>query len=247
MVCVYKLDSLNKGHITGITTGFFIRDSGNLFFLTAYHTFTQTNTTLKKQEEIVADFFRIRVKDNKGRVGWYTLDIRNIKERGKPISFYENPDVYAYKMDTFFLNAINKNSVTIYSIEELAKENKNKQNASVKAISYRYPTYSLDKPFSEDTYSDSLYIGNTAPKEKYSIIQKYKNVDSLNIILTPYTFNGASGSPIFYIYSKTTNNYLIQWIEFAGSIAARDRTYNYTAVVKKQFVFQRVKEQERIN
>lgn len=232
MLEVYK-DSLKRWHLRGITTGFFVRDSGELYLLTAYHTFAQINSIANTIDSPMLDGMRIRIVDG-NNIAWYTINLHKIAVRGKPIMFYKYPDIYAYKLNDDFIKTLNLHSITIHSIENIISENRDKSNTSIKAVFFGFPTFTKDQIFTDATYKDSIYIGNIAPKEFYLRLPLYKGVDSINDILIPSSFNGASGSPVFYIYAK--NN--IQWIEFGGAMAARDKVFNLSAIVKKKFVVQ---------
>jgi len=233
LIAVYK-DSLELWHLQGITTGFFIKEEGQLYLLSAYHTFTQTNSiSAKPKEEMILDAMRVRIIDDESnKVGFLNIALRKIKERGKSLSFYISPDIYVYKITQDFMN------VPIHSIENIIKENRDKTGTTVKAISFGFPTLKKEEKISLETYKDSFYVGQIASPSDYTQIAENKGIDILNVILKPASFNGMSGSPLFYEYTKTTNGKKEEWVEFGGAMVASNPTYNYAAAVKREFVLE---------
>ena len=134
LLAVYKdtllsNESIAKWHLQGITTGFFYKIKGELYLVSSYHTFTQTSVVPGASVDMELDVVRLRVFHPTLGIGFLNIDLRNIKDRGKKISLYTSPDVYAYKiLDSSFLK------LKLNTLEDIFKVNKNKKGADSYAI-----------------------------------------------------------------------------------------------------------------
>lgn len=246
LLAVYK-DSLlagetgSKWHLQGITTGFFVKEKGELYLVSSYHVFTQTSVVPGASQGMVLDVMRLRIFNPTLGIGFLTIDLRKIKERGKTISLYTAPDVYAYKIsDTNFLK------MKINTLDDILKTDRDKKGANIQAIAFGFPNMPKDEKIDFNSYKDSLYKGALASKNSYSAIVEFNGIDSLNTILNPASFNGASGSPVFYVYSKKEGNRKVEWIEFAGVMSASNPTYNFCSIVKKKVAIKAINKQTKL-
>jgi hypothetical protein len=70
----------------------------------------------------------------------------------------------------------------------------------------------------EIDYSDflpSFYMGTTISLQ-YSNDSALQRLDSFYLVLTPSTYHGSSGSPVFYLCRSEEKDKIKEWIEFAG-------------------------------
>lgn len=229
MAGVYK-DSLGQLHLQGITTGFFIRDSDVLYFGSSYHAMTQTVTTGGPVTGLICDYMRVRIEDN-GRIGYWLIDLRKIKERGHPTLFTREPDVYFIKCPPEL------KPIHINSLEEWIRPNEYTPDTATTLLVHGYPNpANLEVPLNLDTYKDSVYSGAVVSPRRYRNIPQFQGIDSLHLVISPVVSNGFSGSPVFYSHLDHASGKNV--VEFGGVIDARDTATNYATSIKRKYVLQ---------
>lgn len=221
-LCVPKGNSCN---LSGMSTGFFIKDGKTIYLVSAYHVFTQTNTTSDKPSFFIHRRMLVRLGNQKDNL---FINLETVKNWGKKISLYNTPDIYFYKTD------INPDSVKVFSIENILTTNRNTKHTEKQVLSYGYLNKATDTT-NIYTYPALIYKGQIANPADYSSVSYFKNIDSLYLVSKPKTFDGTSGSPVFLKYSKGNNKSTKEWIEFAGIMVATDSTTNCTVILKKEY------------
>lgn len=220
----------NGCFLGAMSTGFFIKDGNNVYIVGAYHTFTQTNTTSDKPKVFIEDKIVISLLSHSHTKYYqYVIDLHKLKEFRENISIYTTPDIYIYKTN------INPDSVDIYSIEDILKDDRDKARAKMQVISFGFKNYPTDTT-NTDTYPPIKYEGQIANYLSYSKYKQVANIDSLHIVTSPKTIDGTSGSPVFFKYTINKKRNKKQWIEFGGEMVATDSVTNVAVILKKEFI-----------
>ena len=89
-----------------------------------------------------------------------------------------------------------------------------------------------------ETFLPTLYIGMILDPSVYN----EPIVDKMNFLLTPSSYHGGSGSPIFFQCTSKLNNKEKVWIEFGGVQAAIESKFNSTIVVKPEQIISKIEE-----
>lgn len=242
---LFDFDSLKKysylvyadvnTHIKPNGTGFFIRDKGNLYFVSAAHVFEATGGNVLHPTEIknYPDTMQIIVYRKGNTLGKYKLAIGNIKNRLHSSLPFNNPDVYAFK--------INEKDIPthIYSIEKFIDTTYDNHKIA-KAVTCGYVAQKtiermLLKPpacTEEDLaayYWKPMRLGGLANGVEY---------DSVNypIKLTVET-EGYSGSPVYLIYE----NRLI----FGGLAVLANPQDKWLMVLRPEYVLKEIRKIEK--
>ena len=92
-----------------------------------------------------------------------------------------------------------------------------------------------------DHFSTTFYSGNVVPASAYNEKLTPK-LDSLYVILSPKTYHGSSGSPVFFYCQKVAKNKKSVWIEFGGVETAVNEKKNSSIIVNRMTLIQRLEE-----
>lgn len=223
-VCTPKA---NNCYLNALATGFLLKDENNIYLVSAYHVFTGTNTTSNKKYTPTYKTMVVRIEQNKSGKNNLVINLESLKEWHKPISAFVTPDVYFYKTE------LNPETVHLYSIETILKSNRDKKNSNREIVSYGYLNYPTDTTNLE-TYSPLKYLGHLITDSIYLNYSSFKSIDSLFFVSSPETFNGASGSPVFFKYTKGKGKKKKEWLEFAGIMLAADPLRRVAIILKKE-------------
>jgi len=92
-----------------------------------------------------------------------------------------------------------------------------------------------------ETFLPTFYQGEVVSTSDNNIFPP--NIDSLNVVLLPSSYQGSSGSPVFYKCIRITNNHTKEWIEFAGVQSGISQELNISIIVKGEEVLNKIKEE----
>jgi hypothetical protein len=185
-------------------TGFFIRTQRHLFLVSAQHIFSGRDA-FGHDILPLADTLSVRCS-NQISDGQYCLKIalKPIREKIPADSFYKNPDVYLYQVNTDDLSQIN-------SIEEFIGQVPDARPDSV--ISFGYGGGSIVGNYYSNNLATALplkYTGNVAISvNSFSFFKDYNVIDTNLYAVIPKLTGGMSGSPIFLIFGNNSPNKMI--------------------------------------
>lgn len=211
-------------------TGFFYKKNDSLLLISAAHVIYCIDVYQVKRVQTKIDYLIVRYYDTLNNIKYYAMPINEIKLSVEPFYFLDKPDVsWIFSKDAFkggYINTIND------FISK--KQHKVKKRYRTKFISFGFPSYEHVKFQSSAQYDDfvnpSFYEGKLADSSHYAPLYKSQNIDSMYYTITPKTWGGTSGSPVFrYVYKNKRK----QWVELIGVQSGKNEKYNCSYIVKK--------------
>jgi hypothetical protein len=210
-------------------TGFFIREKGKLFLLTAKHVLVPVENDCRKLNYPNDEgIMYINLVTEKGNINGQhiPINVKKIRDTSQCYDIRISPDFISYEITE-------TNNYKIYSIESLIKQLPNKLG-EIKIWGYPQKTSSDNNGVYESTGSELLNTKNYYPKTDYFYTSK-KDVDYINNMIrlndlkVNTTYGGYSGSPAF-IKDNNTN----KWV-FYGLMPAID-TPNIVFITKPNLI-----------
>ena len=214
-------------YLDAMATGFLIKDENNIYLVSAYHVFTGTNTTSNENYTPTYKEMVVRIEQNKPGKNNLVINLESLKEWHKGSSTFLTSDVYFYKTE------LNPETSNLYSIETILEENRDKKNSTREIVSYGYLNHPTDTTNLE-TYRTLKYLGHLITDSIYRNYSSFKSIDSLFFVSSPETFNGTSGSPVFFKYTNGKGKKKKEWLEFAGIMLATDPLRRVAIILKKE-------------
>lgn len=190
-------------------TGFFVRDNGRLFLVTAKHVLTGCQNKLNDtctpptKPQYYPDFANVYLtKDGTPTSKSIFLDIRIIKDTANCASQGLNPDIIVCEVQ-------NNTGDTIYSIEKFLNNKIPKKKGDISI--YGFPSKTIPQLYGFIALASVSHLPITNYKlvNNYSFIgcKKIRYTDSINYVVIPkdsidYNLYGYSGSPVFIFDKK---------------------------------------------
>jgi len=225
----YLISGIVNDHSAIIGTGFFINNHKSVYLVSAAHVLTGWNALERKWNKDYPDTFFVRLIDKKtGDDVLCSIDVSTYKEKLKPFSIWDKPDIFIYKIK-------NPSSYIIYSIENLIVDTiVNYTDEINKVFGYGFASYTRFTDFHSLLNLTPTVIDASTVMKYDSIPNSRKNnlPDSMHFIITPVfpwknNFgNGASGAPIF-IYSEKGRRFI-----FGGVVIAINKKGMFDLVVR---------------
>lgn len=206
----FKIIGIGEIHTSG-GTGFFIRDSTDIYFVTSKHVLTGCNDSSIKEknhpDNIDIWLSGKNIADNKV----VHLNTVKIKDTALCLPNYIDPDVIILK------SANPKDLESVYSVEKFIHD-RFEQISNL--VIYGYPEDIKTPPLNKYPLDSLIFLDGSY---EISNGMKYLNTqieDSINYLIYPNKWNykelhGFSGSPVF-IQNKKTNEWRIIGVLCAG-------------------------------
>ena len=214
-------------------SGFFIKDKGKLYFITANHVLAMPDFPLKGTITSDSDSIMIVCEDDgisKSSPCLFELNVKNFREKTKSVKFIYSPDVTAYEV-------LNKDNYPVNIIESYSAYYLPKKMGEISVWGFPADKNKLEKGNFIVNPKSQITTKKYSLKYDYKFPEKGKmKIDSFNYVINPTDYKvvenlrGYSGSPAF-VKDLSTN----KWV-FLGVMAGIQPELNLMFFVKPTYI-----------
>jgi hypothetical protein len=223
-------DSNNALVYYPLGTGFFLRTSVGIYFVTAKHALTQKNTFNPKMPLPQFDTIAIWInRETRDTSGFRYLTISEIKKALPDELFYNIPDMYSFKLwDTEPPN------YQFNSLERIIRDTPYNCGIPSEIIVDGYGSNNPDTLKVNEALGMNYYRGTYV--QFTGRLRPYPNFDAYSYASYPEFVGGLSGSPVFFKYSENKNGVNREWIKFGGIAVEQDTVPHFGYAIKPDTV-----------
>ena len=208
--------------VIGDGTGFFVREKGKLFLISANHVFTGNDPIRVSKGKITPDlmtfYYQIKGQEN---LAFQNIYLDSIQKSSPPMYYRKYADILAYPINL-------QKGAQVNTIEAFF----NDQCIPQRGDSVFFWGFPSDKANINQSLKN--YIIDKKPAMKYSGI--FLDSDSIHFISTPTVGYGASGAPVFI---KQINN-KSEKIFFLGVLSSASDVNNTSHIVRYEELFRKL-------